>query len=543
MAQKTSIQNAIVRIWNLLRLDKRDISAIYILSILASLVSLSLPLGIQSIIGFLMGGSYSTSIVVLVGLVVFGTFINGLLQIRQLQLIEKIEQKIFVRYALEFGDRIPNFNIEKLDAYYLPELVNRFFDLPILQKSLQKLFIEIPPAIFQIILGTILLSFYHPLFIAFGFLLLLSVFLIIRFTSAEGFRTSMEASDYKYQLAAWFQELARNIKVFKYGADLNYNLKKTDDLSQKYVETKTRHFRVLSVQYWALVSFKFLITAAMLIFGVILLLSQRINIGQFIASDIVILAIIASVEKLISSMDLVYESLTSIEKLHKVTQAEIETSGKLEVQQSNKSMALECIDLSYVAQDQFILKGVNFKLEPGQWLNAFGEQGSGKSFLLNILAGSFTDFTGIVLVDSMPLRNYDLRNYRSKLGILVDNQDVFKGSLLQNLCLDDDSLKKEHIIKICSLVGLNDFIKQTNLGLDTAISPEDKKLTAKTKHQIVLARSLVYPSNLYLFENPFQYLNIEEKSNVLDFLKNTGATVVFTSKEPDSNCDVLLNLN
>ncbi|MCL5460452.1 hypothetical protein M3M33_17575, partial [Loigolactobacillus coryniformis] len=61
-------------------------------------------------------------------------------------MIEKIEQKLFVRYSLEYGDRLPKLNIEKLDSYYLPELVNRFFDISTLQKSLHKLLVDVPTA-------------------------------------------------------------------------------------------------------------------------------------------------------------------------------------------------------------------------------------------------------------------------------------------------------------------------------------------------------------------------------------------------------------
>ena len=171
-----SIDKAFFKILDLLRLDKKDIFTIYFYSILAGLLAMSLPLGIQAVIGFVMAGSLSTSIVVLVGLVLLGTFFNGSLQIKQLQMIEKIEQKLFVRYAFEYGNRLPKLNIEKLDSYYLPELVNRFFDISGLQKSLHKLLVDIPAAIIQVVLGTILLVFYHPLFIAFCIFLLFLIF-------------------------------------------------------------------------------------------------------------------------------------------------------------------------------------------------------------------------------------------------------------------------------------------------------------------------------------------------------------------------------
>lgn len=156
---KVSPTGAAKKIFSILKLDKKDVSAIYVFAILAGLVQLATPLGIQTIINFVMAGSFSTSIAILIALVLIALFINGLLQVRQQQVTEKIQQKIFVRYALEFADRLPKMDIEKLDSYYLPELVNRFFDTSTLQKGIEKLLLDIPAAVIQILFGVVLLSF------------------------------------------------------------------------------------------------------------------------------------------------------------------------------------------------------------------------------------------------------------------------------------------------------------------------------------------------------------------------------------------------
>lgn len=192
-----SIISAIKKFFEILRFDRRDISAIYFFAILGGLISLSLPLGIQYIISFVQANTISVSIIVLISIVLIGVFVSGLLQIRQMEIIEKIEQKIFVRYALEFADRIPKLDVEKLDNYHLPELVNRFFDSTALIKSIEKILLDIPAAIIQIFFGLILLSFYHPVFIAFGALLVIVLAVIIKYTLPRGFETSLTASNYK----------------------------------------------------------------------------------------------------------------------------------------------------------------------------------------------------------------------------------------------------------------------------------------------------------------------------------------------------------
>src|SRR5687768_12279311 len=174
--------NPLTRIARLLREEKSEISAIYFYAVVGGLIQLTLPLGIQAIIGFVLGGAMSTSLAILVALVVIGVLCNGLLQLAQMKIIERINQKIFVRYSFAFTGHIPRLDLQKADTIYLPELVNRFFEIPVLQKSMAKILLDFPLAITQIFLGLLLLTFYHSSFIFFGILLLLVLLLIFYVT-------------------------------------------------------------------------------------------------------------------------------------------------------------------------------------------------------------------------------------------------------------------------------------------------------------------------------------------------------------------------
>ena len=165
-----SPKSPLSRILDLVKLEKAEIWSIYFYAILNGLILLSVPLGIQSIVGFVMGASFRASIYVLILLVVVAVLVSGLMQINQMKIIEKIQQRIFVRYAFAYADTIPRLDLKKADGIYLPELINRFFDTATLQKSLAKILLEIPTATIQICFGLILLSFYHPAFIIFSLL-------------------------------------------------------------------------------------------------------------------------------------------------------------------------------------------------------------------------------------------------------------------------------------------------------------------------------------------------------------------------------------
>lgn len=546
----TSLLQALSKLFSLLRLDKKDISKIYIFAILAGLISLSLPLGIQTIITFVQTNEIRASIIVLIFIVVFGVFLNGLVQVRQMQIIEKLEQKIFTRYSLEFADRLPKLNIEKLDKYYLPELVNRFFDIPALTKGIEKIMLEVPAAIIQIIFGLILLSFYHPVFIAFGILLIFIVVLIIRFTSPQGLATSLRASDYKYGIAAWLEEIARVIKSFKYSKGTSLHMKKTDELVWMYLDSRTAHFKILLLQYWSFIAFKIIITMAMLVMGVVLLVNQQMNVGQFVAAEIVIITIINSVEKLIASLDKVYDTLTSIQKLSKVLDSEIEQFGSLTLANEHKGISIKFDKVNFGYTDNtndadLVISDITFNIKSGSFVCITGVSGSGKSSILKLLTGAFKNFNGSILLEDVPIGNYNLQSLRNQTGVLLSQQDIFQGTLLENITMTNKHTSLEEITQLAEKIGLIEFIQSNKDGYDTILDPLGKRLSKKIKQDILLLRVLIGKHRLLLLEEPFNHLEKEQKDAVINFLKNEkNATIIITSEDESTikECDVILKL-
>lgn len=187
-----------------------------------------------------------------------------------------------------------------------------------IQKGLFKLVLDFPTALVQIIFGLVLLSLYHPFFIIYSLLLLVLVYAVFRFTGNTGLKTSLNESKYKYKIAHWIQEIARTLVSFKLSGKTSLALNKNDALVSDYLQSREDHFRILRIQFIQMISFKVLITAGLLVIGGILVLNQQMNIGQFVASEIIILTIINSVEKLILGLETFYDVLTALEKIGQV---------------------------------------------------------------------------------------------------------------------------------------------------------------------------------------------------------------------------------
>ena len=545
MVEKT---NPIARLWDLIIIEKKEVVSVYFYAILSGLLQLSVPLGVQAIIGFVLGASMVTSIYVLIIVVVVGVLMVGIMQINQVRIIEKIQQNIFARYAFAFAETIPRFDLKKIDNYYLPEKVNRFFDTLSVQKGLSKLLLDIPTASIQILFGLLLLTLYHPFFIVFGFLLLVILWLILKFTSKKGLATSLQESAYKYEVVAWLEEMARVIKSFKFSQGTHLNLEKTDKNMMGYLSARTAHFGVLLFQYKTLVFFKVAITTAMLTVGTYLLLNQQLNIGEFIAAEIVILTVIAAVEKLIGSLDSVYDVITGLEKLASVTEIDLEKDGKLPFNAQNDGISVKMSDFSFQYLDgKKALNDINLDIPANSKVCISGHEGSGKSSLLRVLSGNYSDFTGSILLNSIPIGNYQLETLRGRIGVFLNQQDIFKGTVWENISINREGISPEGVTKIAQNLGIQSYLNTLHDGFETAIDSAGKKLPSSISKKILLLRAFANEPNLLLLEEPWQGLEVNEKEVMMKFLlnsiKNTTVIIVSNDEGFAKKCDYHIHLD
>ncbi len=307
------------RLIRLLTTERRDIGYVYLYALVTGIISLSLPLGIQAVFNLVSGGLLFSSVYLLIGLVILGVLATGLLLVGQMTLVEILQQRIFAKAAFEFTHRLPRIQPDAFSGYYPPELMNRFFDVLTIQKGMPKLLIDITAAVVQIVFGLLLLSAYNPIFIGFGLFTVLLLVGICRIYGPSGVRTSLEESKYKYKVVAQLEDVARELPLHRLRADSPETIDKMDNLVANYVQSRNNHFRVLKRFFYSGVAFKTIITGGLLILGTTLLVGRQMSLGQFVASELVIVLITSSVDKLISGIDTVFDMLTAVEKIGYVT--------------------------------------------------------------------------------------------------------------------------------------------------------------------------------------------------------------------------------
>ena len=536
------------RFVGLLSLEKKDILQITYYAIFSGFMTLTLPLGIQAIINLIQGAQISTSWVVLVILVTLGVAFNGALQLMQLRIIESLQQKIFTRASFELSYRFPKIKMEALRAYYPPELANRFFDTLTIQKGLSKILIDAPAALLQILFALILLSFYHPFFIVFGFMLLALIYTVFKYTAVKGLESSLEESKHKYRVAHWIQEVARSIVSFKLSGKTQLALDKNDHLVKDYLNAREKHFKVLVLQFIQMIGFKVLVTAGLLLIGGALVLNQEMNIGQFVAAEIIIILVISSVEKLILGLESFYDVLTSLEKLGQVVDKELESQkGDTISAETSFNLILSKVFYSVPDRDTPILSDINLEISNQCRILVRGESGSGKSSLLRLLAGIIDPTSGRIFINDAALSSLHLNSYRALLGLSLSEETPFEGTIRENVSFNNLEVTDQRIRAVFNEIGLKEFLKDQPNGLDTYLKPEGKQIAYTVAKKIILARAIIKNPKLLILEDPLDQFSIEEAANIITYITdpihNWSLIVVSANKQWESSCNTIINLD
>lgn len=538
--EKETKSQALVRFFRILVSEKREITYLYIYAIIAGVISLGLPLGIQSIIGFVSSGQVPTSVYVLIFFIVVSIVISGSLQIMQLSISERIQQRLFTKTAFEFAFRMPKIKIESIINDYPPELVNRFFDTLTLQKGMNTILIDFSTGILQIILGLLLLAFYHPYFIFFGLFLIGILILIIALIGPKGLKTSLKESKYKYKVVNWLQEIARALSTFKLAGYSNLPMEKTDYFVSNYLHYRQKHFKLLVIQYASFVVFKTLITAGLLILGCLLLVSKEINIGQFVASEIVVIIIMNAIEKVVLKLDTLYDVLTSVEKIGAVTDLPIEHASGIKLENlahERKGLLVELKNIKYKFpfEKSYQLNGVSVTIASGEKICLAGYSGSGKTTLINILIGFLPSYEGSIAYNNISLKDINKYSLINTLGDNVSQEDLFDGTIIENISLGRNGVNIQDVLWAIDFVGLSGFVNSLKDGLETRLVGGSMAIPESAANKLIVARSIVMKPQLLILEDFLGGMIKAEKMRILNMLLGLefNWTVIMVSNDPE----------
>ncbi len=302
-------------------------------------------------------------------------------------------------------------------------------------------------------------------------------------------------SKYKYKLVFWLEELGRVAATFKLAGENDFPLRRTDEITNAYLEARAKHWRILMVKFISSSAFRVLTLGSFLVLGSVLVMQNELNIGQFVAAEILIFFVIESVDKLVTLHETGYDVLTATEKLGQVADLPLEREGGVRVEEfctQSQPLSVELRNLSYqfLDADTPVLKNISLNIKAGERVAVAGYNGSGKSTLMQILSVVRRDFTGSLLFNGLAKQNLDLRSLREHIGDLSSQEDIFKGTILENITLGNQEVPLRQVLDLVEKLGLNDFVRDSPLGLETELMSGGKNTPRSIITKLLVARSV-----------------------------------------------------
>lgn len=527
------------RLFRLLRPDRADIGIILLLSFLNGILLLATPLTVDAVVnGIAFGGQeqvYLQALAVLSILLLACLLLVALMRAVQHYVMEVIQRRLFARVTADLAYRLPHTQTAALNQSMGPDLVNRFFEIVTVQKSSSLLLLDGVNLLLATGIGLIVLAFYHPFLLAFALVLVAFLNAIVFVVGRHAVKTSIRESYAKHAVANWLEQIAMFPLLFKSRGAADLACHRADQLVHEYLSRRREHFRIIFRQICSLLGLQALASAALLIIGGALVLRGELTLGQLVASELIVGAIVSSVSKFGKHMESWYDALASMDKLGFLVDLPIEresgcvpsaSTGPLEVR-------VEGITFGY-EPTRPVLQNWSLNFPRGSRTAIVGAAGCGVSTLLDMVFGLRSPQEGRILVNGMDLRDWELVALRQQVA-LVRGPELVEGTLLENVRLDRNEVSIEDVRQVLDAVGLASMVAQLPDGLETRLKAGGRPLSSTQRTRLVLARAIVGKPRLLLLDKCLDGLELPVIRDLerLLFDKSQPWTLIVATLDPE----------
>ncbi len=540
----------IKRFFQLIRPEASEIRLIFLFSLVTGAFSLALPLAVNSFVNTLGFGiqtmPFMQMLAVLLVVLLAALGFSGVLRIAQYFIIEIIQRRLFVRLASDLAERLPRVNPITYGKHDGPELVNRFFEITLIQKTTSVLFLQGLNLLLSATVGVIVLSFYHPFLLAFVIVTAGVLAAIIFLGGRRGVPTAIDESDAKYGVIAWIEQLASFPRMFKFDAAKKYAIDRTDKSVERYLEARRSHFRILIRQIGMLISVEILASVALLGIGGSLVLSQQLTLGQLVAAELILATILSSIAKLGKQFEAWYDTMAAMNKLGYLIDLKPEPNeGDLEPFSPDAASAVEAHGICYRFKDGTLpFEPVSLKVPCGAKHAIFAKDGSGQSTCFELLSGMRPPEDGAVHIGGRRLATWHPQQLHSELMLLRDVQ-IFEGTLRENLCFGREDISGHDIERCLRLTGLTRFLTTHPKGLQTEIMNQGKNLSSGERIRLLVSRALLQQPSILMVDDTLEKLAPEDRLELAQLLCAHDWTLIIGTQDPAVHalCSGITELN
>jgi ABC-type bacteriocin/lantibiotic exporter with double-glycine peptidase domain len=537
--------NLLSRVTLFVKLESHDIYTIIYLIVGVGILNLATPVAIQALVNIVtMGGVLEPLYVISLILFILLT-LSGVLYVLQAYLVEHIQRRFFVRTAIEAANNTQVSIGQEHSTQNTAELMNRFFDVSTIQKAAAQLLTNGLSSVLQAVIGSIVLMFYSFYFALIVLLMIFTLWFIVRVIGGRAIDTSIQESTTKYKVVAWLETISNNISAFKFLQGKYLSQKHIDTLALNYLDARKTHFNTLLKQNITGVVLYALAGTSMLALGGALVIEGQINLGQFVAAELIIFNVLSSFIRFIYQLEYFYVMTAAFDKIGKIQDLEKEKSGAYT--SNHNEVSIHFKDVSYAYNDQLL--GVNqlsFELPPKSTMAMLARSGSGKSTVAELLVGLKVPSSGFVQYNQVDIKQYDIDTLRQKVGYMR-KLDIIEDSIANNIRFGREDITAAQITEVLGKLGILEVVLKLEENIDTPLSHTGAPLSFSQAKLLCLARNIISNPALLVIDgllDDFETLTLDIVMKLLTAENRSWSLVVLTKHEHVAKyCERLMKLD
>lgn len=532
-------------LWRFLRSERPDFRILLLFASVVSILALAAPITVEALVNTVAFGRYVQPVLVL-SLILFVLLIFRVALIGMSTWItEIIQRRLFVRVVSDLTYRLPKLDQSVYDKNYVPELVNRFFDLMSVQKAVATFLLDGIMITLQVVIGMAVLAFYHPALLGYDIVLLFFLTVYLYAIGRNAVNTSIVQSKYKYKTAAWLEEITRAPNAFRRNSGLNLAEHRSDELAQSYIGARSAHFRILMRQIVSTLVIQAVAATALLALGGYLVIQGGLTLGQLVAAELIVSGILGSVAKMGKHIELYYDTMASADKLRQLLELPVAEEGYYPPVDLSCLGDIKSTKVTYQHGGKTI-RFPDFRLVAGEALAVVGAPASGKTTLLQMLAGLRLPKGGQIKMAGVCTHELNFSLVEQEIGYAA-GIEVIRATIAENVHLDRSNVRSTDVRDALQKVGLLADVEALPDGIDTELESLGQPLTESQCLRLMLARAIIERPKLLLIDGTLDRLSDSLLPDLLPELvgpKAPWTTVVATGRYAViAACDQLLDLD
>jgi putative ABC transport system ATP-binding protein len=505
-----------------------------------SALSLALPISVQMLVNTIANTGLTTPLVVLTVTLFVLLLAAGLLNALRIHLMDLFERRFYARMMYEISMR----SIFALNPFFQDynkgTLFNRYFDIFIVQKNVPNLLIGGFTLVLQVGFGLILVSLYHPLFLAFMLVLTLLIWAVWLIWGGRAIRSAIEVSHKKHAAAAWLEGLGGSNGFFKSERHIAEALQRTDSVTSEYIDRHQKHFRHNFAQTLCFLFLYAAASAGLLGVGGWLVIQGELSLGQLVAAELVLSVAFVGLSQLGTYLGLFYQLCAAIDELSLFYNVEQEEPVYGEEELDGDS-SIAFVNARGDARGR--VASLNFTVPSGARVLGTAETHGIQREVTNFLKRHVRPATGYVALggqDIMAIQAHQLRQHI----IVLDRPNAIEMTIREYLKLSGDGASANRILEVLRIVGLDTAIAQLEDGLDTRVAATGWPLTITETMQLKLAAAIIARPRVLVLGQLYDTMTGTQLRNSLDVLQSESETTViyFSSRPREVGFDFYLHL-